>query len=123
MMGKALTYKETVMNDQTQRKFAMHQIKVILTIALRDLIRQVSVQCVERGALLEKVLSNYINIYETEMRGNLIDVESVKKSHLEAIHKTVEEREAYLNGLQSTNDKLNAENAQFREMNAKFKAN
>ena len=38
MMTKALAYKETVMDDFEQRKFAMHQMKVILTIALWDLI-------------------------------------------------------------------------------------
>ena len=79
-----------------ERKLALHQTKVILTICLRDIIRQVSVQCVERGMLLEKTLNNYINIFETEMWGNMFDVDSIQVSHLKRLEEVKEENQKYV---------------------------
>ena len=77
MLKDAILSKSQIIEDTEERKLALHQTKVILTICLRDIIRQVSVHCSERGRLLEKTLNNYINIFETEMRGNMFDVDAI----------------------------------------------
>lgn len=76
-----------IKKDAEKRKEAIYHAKLILSICLRDLIRQVSVQCVERGALIEKVLNNYINIFETENRGNMYDLDELQAKHLKDILK------------------------------------
>lgn len=71
--------------DPVKRKEALYKAKLILSISLRDLIRQVSVLCLERGVLIEKVLNNYINIFETETRGNMYDLNELQAKHLKDI--------------------------------------
>lgn len=73
--------------DPDVRKKALYNAKLILSICIRDLIRQVSVQCLERGVLIEKVLNNYINIFETETRGNMYDLDEIQSKHLKDILK------------------------------------
>jgi len=79
------------LNSEEQRKKVFYYSKVILTICIRDLVRQVSVHCVERGSLMEKVLNMYINIYEAELRTSLHDMDIQKERHLESIKKFREE--------------------------------
>lgn len=122
MLSEALLSKQSVVDDPEERKLALHQTKVILTICLRDLIRQISVGCVEMGALLEKVLSNYINIFETEMKGNLHDLDSIQRKHLEDTEKVKEDQQKYINNLEQRNEEFNAKISQFREINAKYHA-
>lgn len=106
MLNTHVFSKGDLKKDPEMRKQALYHAKLILSVCLRDLIRQVSVQCLERGVLIEKVLNNYINIFETETRGNMYDLnelqakhlkdilkiksEAVKKSHLESRSKELE---------------------------------
>ena len=73
----ALQSMNEVETDAEKRKKSLYYAKVILTICIRDLVRQVSVHCVERGALMEKVLNTYLSIYESEMMGNIYDLDQV----------------------------------------------
>ena len=76
-----------IKKDPDKRKQALYHAKLILSICLRDLIRQVSVLCLERGVLIEKVMNNYINIFETETRGNMYDLNDLQAKHLKDILK------------------------------------
>ena len=76
---------------EDQRKKAFYYSKVILTICIRDLVRQVSVHCAERGALMEKVMNIYLSIYEAELRVHLHDLDLQKEKHLDQIKKIREE--------------------------------
>jgi len=82
MLWEAILNKKNIVEDPEEWKFALHHTKVILTVCLRELIRQISVDCVERGALFEKTLTNYLNIFETEMKGNLFDLDNIQADHL-----------------------------------------
>lgn len=108
MLNEAILAKKEVIQDKEERKLALHQTKVILTICLRELIRQISVQCVERGALLEKTLNNYINIFETEMRGNLFDLDAIQEKQNEEIEKTKEQGAKYINELEQKIESFNS---------------
>lgn len=87
MLNRYVFAKDNIRSDPDKRKEALYHAKLILSICLRDLIRQVSVQCIERGVLIEKVLNNYINIFETETRGNMYDLDQLQAKHLQDILK------------------------------------
>jgi hypothetical protein len=87
MLNTHVFSKGDLKKDPEIRKEALYHAKLILSICLRDLIRQVSVQCLERGVLIEKVLNNYINIFETETRGNMYDLNELQAKHLKDILK------------------------------------
>lgn len=46
--------------------------------------------------LLEKCLNNYINIFETEMRGNMFDVDSIQVNHLKKVEEVKNENQKYM---------------------------
>lgn len=77
--------------SEDKRKKAFYYSKVILTICIRDVVRQVSVQCVERGAFLEKILNIYLSIYEAEVRTSLHDIDIQKDKNIEQIKLVREE--------------------------------
>jgi hypothetical protein len=87
MLNEYVFSKGNIRKDADNRKEALYHAKLILSICLRDLIRQVSVMCLERGVLIEKVLNNYINIFETETRGNMYDLDELQTKHLTDILK------------------------------------
>ena len=92
--------------ENEERKKAFYYSKVILTICIRDLVRQVSVHCIERGALMEKILNIYLSIYEAELRASLHDMDIQKERHLEQIKKMKEESQQQIFQLEKMIDYL-----------------
>jgi len=82
MMEEQVYKYKDLLNNQEQRQKAFYQSKVLLTICIRDLVRQVSVHCVERGAFMEKILNFYLGIYEAELRAQLYELGKQKERHM-----------------------------------------
>lgn len=104
MLNSHVFSKNEIKKDPEKRKQALYHAKLILSIWLRDLIRQVSVLCLERGILIEKVVNNYINIFETETRGNMYDLDDLQAKHLKDILKIKAD-----DGRNSNNSKVTSE--------------
>eukprot|EP00347_Sterkiella_histriomuscorum_P015973 403354987 len=98
--------KDFLMRDD-QRKKAFYYSKVILTICIRDIVRQVSVHCIERGAFMEKVLNIYLSIYEAELRTHLHDIDMQKEKHIEQIKNIREQTRMQLTNFEKLMDNLN----------------
>jgi hypothetical protein len=85
--------------------------KVIYTVCFNEIVRQVSVNCVERGQLMDKVWNGYISLLEKAI------VYSEKKQN-KLLDKFKREKENITSYLNSIISKLRKENAELSDKNS-----
>ena len=85
--------------------------KLIYTVCFNEIVRQVSVNCVERGQLMDKVWNGYISLLEK----SIVYSEKKQNKLLDKFKREKENVTSYLNGIIS---KLRKENAELLENNS-----
>lgn len=66
---------------------AIEHLEIIYTACLKEIIRQVSLQCSERGQLLEKVWNSYLQLLEKALFSSNKEKEKIEIGYLSKIKK------------------------------------
>ncbi|CAD8125521.1 unnamed protein product [Paramecium sonneborni] len=64
------------------------EVQNVLTLCLKELIRQISIDCIERSVLLEKIWNQYVEINSTLIYQVINEKKEIEKSNLKQIMKT-----------------------------------
>ena len=80
------TMLEKIYNEETIKTDKIFEdIQLIYTACLQEIIRQVKVQCGERGQLLEKIWEAYIDLFDRVMRENTRAKTELENEYLDEI--------------------------------------
>ncbi|CAD8192743.1 unnamed protein product [Paramecium octaurelia] len=74
-------------SDQKQFDF-YEEVQNVLTLCLKELIRQISIDCIERSVLLEKIWTQYVEINSTVINQVVNEKKENEKQNLKQIMKT-----------------------------------
>ncbi|CAD8211498.1 unnamed protein product [Paramecium pentaurelia] len=74
-------------SDQKQIDF-YEEVQNVLTLCLKELIRQISIDCIERSVLLEKIWTQYVEINSTVINQVVNEKKENEKQNLKQIMKT-----------------------------------
>ncbi|CDW90089.1 UNKNOWN [Stylonychia lemnae] len=122
MMGKLKVFSQKIeeplenqsKDEATIEEMRLEMIQVLMNVAFKEIIRQVSVQCIERGYALLKIFNAYLCIIE----GMHIKFQQMKKDFkLKYRHKIQRVMSSYQNKREEANDeihKFNREMARIR---------
>ncbi|CAD8108164.1 unnamed protein product [Paramecium sonneborni] len=89
-----LMLEQAVEKNQGQSANMYEDLQQIFTLCLKELIRQISFDCIEKSVLLEKIWTQYIEINQSVYQSVLDQNNSLEKDHLQEVMKT---HQAYQN--------------------------
>ncbi|EAS06598.2 EF hand protein (macronuclear) [Tetrahymena thermophila SB210] len=77
----------------------LENVQLIYTACLKELIRQVSLQCTERGLLIQKVWDAYLTLFEKLIELNATEKRNLEKLYIEDVNRISKGYEANINQL------------------------
>ncbi|KAL4468385.1 hypothetical protein ABPG72_012279 [Tetrahymena utriculariae] len=77
----------------------LENVQLIYTACLKELIRQVSLQCTERGLLIQKIWDAYLTLFEKLIELNSTEKRNLEKLYIEDINRISKSYEANINQL------------------------
>ncbi|CAD8096851.1 unnamed protein product [Paramecium primaurelia] len=83
-----LMLEQAVEKNQGQSANMYEDLQQIFTLCLKELIRQISFDCIEKSVLLEKIWNQYIEINQSVYQSVLEQNNTLEKDHLQAVMKT-----------------------------------
>ncbi|CAD8043354.1 unnamed protein product [Paramecium primaurelia] len=108
--------------DQRQNEF-YEEVQNVLTLCLKELIRQISIDCIERSVLLEKIWAQYVEINSSVIKQALDEKREIEKSHLKQIMKTHQLYQVEIDTFQLIIKNLKEDQQQLTERLIKLKDN
>lgn len=100
-----------------------HIIQVIYSCCLQELIRQISLDCKERGSLLKKIWNAYISILENAIFEEVKTQQEREKEYLEEITKVHKMYQQVLENNKNFVDRTREENLKLAEIAKNYKEN
>ncbi|CAD8188632.1 unnamed protein product [Paramecium octaurelia] len=83
-----LMLEQAVEKNQGQSANMYEDLQQIFTLCLKELIRQISFDCIEKSVLLEKIWNQYIEINQSVYQSVLEQNNTLEKDHLQEVMKT-----------------------------------
>ena len=119
-----------LLNPETLEK-KMELCSVIYQAGLRDLVRQVSVHCVDRGELLREILNRYYELWsvfsekckedlEMEVKSRAQDIDELQNMLSEEIKKRKVKVHDLKRNLALCNEELNDKTASYQQLQARY---
>lgn len=108
---------ETNIDSNATAEHQKEELQLIYSACLTEIIRQVSVECNERGALLTKVWSSLMNIWETALKEKNDYLDSMQQNYLTEVKRIHHMYETEIGILQQKNNTLEADKATIKDIN------
>ncbi|CAK56126.1 unnamed protein product (macronuclear) [Paramecium tetraurelia] len=108
--------------DQRHIEF-YEEVQNVLTLCLKELIRQISIDCIERSVLLEKIWAQYVEINSSVIKQALDEKREIEKSNLKQIMKTHQLYQVEIDNFQLIIKHLKDDQQQLTERLIKLKDN
>ncbi|CAD8047523.1 unnamed protein product [Paramecium sonneborni] len=109
--------QQVVSNKKMMQQQQLREIEKIFNLSLKELVREISLDCVEKSVLLEKIWNQYVN-YNTFLLKSLDDEKNNQENEylqqLKSLHQT------YLNSVKFLEDKLRQIDEEFNQLSTKF---
>ncbi|CAD8044297.1 unnamed protein product [Paramecium primaurelia] len=109
--------QQVVSNKKMMQQQQLREIEKIFNLSLKELVREISLDCVEKSVLLEKIWNQYVN-YNTFLLKSLDDEKNNQEneylSQLKSLHQT------YQNSVKFLEDKLKQIDDEFNQLSTKF---
>ncbi|CAK78941.1 unnamed protein product (macronuclear) [Paramecium tetraurelia] len=109
--------QQVVSNKKMMKQQQLREIEKIFNLSLKELVREISLDCVEKSVLLEKIWNQYVN-YNTFLLKSLDDEKNNQENEylqqLKSLHQT------YQNSVKFLEDKLKQIDDEFNSLSTKF---